>query len=75
MSSPQGLLTRAELAAELRVSVDALERLIRKRKLPHFRAGRRYLFNLEEVLAHLRADSLSTPTRRSTPKRTPAASR
>ncbi len=49
------ILTRDELAQELRISIDLLEKLIHDeaRPIPHLRAGRRYLFCLEDVIQHL----------------------
>ena len=53
------LLTRPELAKALRISLDAVDRLVHSRTdpIPRFKAGRRYLFRLEEVLSHLRVDA------------------
>lgn len=50
------LLDRHELAEALRVSVGAVDLLVHRpeQPLPHFRAGRKFLFDLSEVLRHLR---------------------
>lgn len=50
------LLTRQQLAKELHLSLDGVDRLIkdRDRPIPCFRAGRRFLFRLDEVLTHIR---------------------
>ena len=60
------LLTREQLARALHLSFDGLDKLIhdRVRPLPHFRAGRRYLFDLTEVREHLRVDSSKTARKR-----------
>ena len=64
MSTP--LLTRKELAKELRISLDGLDKLVHDpvRPLPHFRAGRRFLFDLAEVRDHLRVNALNTARKR-----------
>lgn len=52
-------LTRVELADILRLSMAGLERLIHhpRRPLPRYKAGRRFLFDIDEVKAHLRVDA------------------
>ena len=54
MSAP--LYTRKQLAKALHLSVDGLDRLIHNpvNPLPRFRAGRKFLFRLDEVLDFLR---------------------
>ena len=61
------LITRRELAKELRISLDGLDKLVRDpvRPLPHYRAGRRFLFDLTEVRDHLRAHPARGRGRRS----------
>ena len=56
MSTP--LLTRKELARQLHISLDGLDKLVHhpRNPLPRYRAGRRFLFKLDEVLAHIRVD-------------------
>lgn len=45
------LLTRAEAAALLRVSLDGIDAMMRAPDpIPHLRAGRRYLFDTSEIL-------------------------
>ena len=53
------LLTRKELAEALHLSLDGLDKLVHDpvRPLPHFRAGRRFLFDLNEVRDHLRVQT------------------
>lgn len=55
------LLTRPELAETLRISLDGLDRLIHheERPIPRYQAGRRMLFDLAEVLRHLRVPSVT----------------
>lgn len=50
------LLTRRELASYLHISLAGVDSLVHdpRRPLPHIRAGRRYLFDVSEVIAHLR---------------------
>jgi hypothetical protein len=47
-----GLLTRSEAAAFLRISVDAVHHLSHRKvdPLPHLQAGRRHLFDRNELL-------------------------
>ena len=65
MAPREPLLTRRELAEALRVSVDAIDKLVHDahNPLPRFKAGRRYLFRLDEVLDCLR-DHGATSKRR-----------
>jgi len=52
------MLTRRECAQFLRISLSGLDRLVHdpERPLPKIVVGRRYLFDAEEVLRHLRGD-------------------
>jgi len=55
MSDTPALLTRRDLAKALHVSTAAVDKLTHRAKdpIPHIRAGRRYLFRLDSVLAFL----------------------
>lgn len=55
ISMAEKLLTRRELADALRISLDGLDALVHHptRPLPRYQAGRKFLFNLAEVLKHL----------------------
>ena len=59
------LLTRKELAEVLRLSLDGVDKLIHHPSdpIPCYKAGRRYLFKLDEVLEHLRVEPKKTPSR------------
>lgn len=47
------MLTVKELAAELRISTDAVYKLCAEDGLPFLRVGRRFVFDLEDVKRHL----------------------
>lgn len=51
-----GLLTRVEAAALLRVSLDGIDKFIQtdEHPIPVLRAGRRFLFDRDEVIAWAR---------------------
>ena len=54
------LLTRAQLARELHISIPGLEKLIfhPRNPIPYIRAGRRFLFRLDDVLRHLEKQTM-----------------
>ena len=64
-SPPSGLLTRPELAEFLRVSVNAVDKFVHDRNdpVPHYKFGRKLLFNLAEVLEWCRTTRTTRTTR------------
>jgi excisionase family DNA binding protein len=57
MSSPARLLDRHSLAERLGLSVPTIERLTRSGKISVIRAGRRCLYDADQVVAELTADT------------------
>lgn len=46
------LLTRKQLAGELKVSIPTIDRWIKIRAVPFYKMGRKVLFDLQEVLKY-----------------------
>lgn len=46
------LLTRKQLAGELKVSIPTIDRWIKMRAVPFYKMGRKVFFDLKEVLSY-----------------------
>lgn len=61
--APDGVLTRKELAAHLRISLRTLEEWQRDGAVPFIKLGKVVLFHWPDVIAHLRQHYLVRRTR------------
>ena len=55
MSDTQRLVTAQELKNHLHIDIQTIYMKCKREGLPHMRTGRKYLFNLDEVIVWLKS--------------------